>query len=74
MERLVEMRGLKMFLLQNVNENDKEIIISDTRHTQRWSERKVDPMLCKGDLAFCNCPVTLESLCLWAHERTLGIP
>ena len=32
-------------------------------------------MLCKGDLAFfCNCPVTLESLRLWAHERTPGIP
>ena len=27
-------------------------------------------MLCKGDLAFfCNC-VTVESLRLWAHERT----
>ena len=34
-----------------------------TRHTQRWAERKVDPMLCKGDLAFfCNCPVTVDKL------------
>ena len=64
-----------MFLLQNVNGNDKVIIIADTRHTQRWSEHKVDPMLCKGDLAlFFICPVMLESLRLWAHERTLGIP
>ena len=30
-------------------------------------------MLCKGDLAFCNCLVTRESLRLWAHERTPGI-
>ena len=50
-------------------------IIADTRHTQRWSERKVDPMLCKRDLAFfCNCLVTLENLRLCAHERTPGIP
>ena len=32
-------------------------------------------MLCQGDLAFfCNCPVTLEHLRLWEHERTPGIP
>ena len=64
MERLVEMCSLEMFLLQNVNVNDKVIIITDTRHTLRWSEGKVDPMLCKGDLAFfCNCPVTLDVTC-----------
>ena len=75
MDRCVEMCSLEMFLLQNVNVNDKVLIIADTRHTQRRSERKVDSMLCKGDLAFfCNCPVTLESLRLWTHERTLGIP
>ena len=63
MERLVEMCPLEMFSLRNVNMNDKVIIIADTRHTQRWSKRKVDPMLCNGDLAFfCNCPATLESL------------
>ena len=75
MKRLVEMCSLEMFLLQNVNVNAKVIIIADTRHTQRWSERKVDPMFCKGNLAFfCDCPVTLESLRLLAHERTLAIP
>ena len=75
MERPVEMCSLEMFLLQNVNMNDKVAIIADTRHTQRWSDRKVDPMLCNGDLAFfCKCPATLESLRLWAHERTLRIP
>ena len=64
-----------MFLLQSVNVNDKVIIIADTRHTQRWSERKTDPTLCKGDLAFfCISPTTLEILRLWAHERTLGVP
>ena len=74
-DRLVEMCSLEIFLLQNVNMNDKVIIIADTRHTQRWSEREVDPMLCNGDLAFlCNCPSTLESLRLWAHERAPGIP
>ena len=75
MERLVEICSLELFLLQNLNMNDKVIIIADTRHTQRWSERNVDPMLCNGDLAFfCNCPATLESLRLWAHEHTPGIP
>ena len=64
-----------MFLLQSVNANDKVIIIADTRHTQRWSERKVDPTLCKGNLAFfCISPTTLEILRLWAHERTLRVP
>ena len=73
-ERLVEMCSLEMLLLQNVNAN-KVTIIADTRHTQRWSDCKVDPMLCKRDLAFfCSCTVTLENLRLWAHERTSGIP
>ena len=74
-KRPVEICSLEMFLLQNVNANDKLIIIADTRHTQRWSERKIDPTLCQRDLAFfCNCPVTLEKLRLWAHERSPGIP
>ena len=75
MERFVEMCSLEMCLLQNVNMNDKVIIIADTRHSQRWSERKVDPTLCNGNLAFfCNCATILESLRLWAHERTPSIP
>ena len=62
-ERFVEMCSLERYLLHNVNMNDKVIIIADTRHTQRWSERTVNPMLCNGDLAFfCNCPATLEGL------------
>ena len=28
----------------------------------------------KISLFFCNCPVTLQNLRLWAHERTPGIP
>ena len=64
-----------MLLLQNENASDKVIIIADTRHTQRWSEREVDPTFCKEDLAFfCTCPTTFEHLRLWAHERTPGIP
>ena len=61
MERLVEMCSIEMLLLQNMDVSDKVTIIADTRHTQRWSEREVNPTLCKGDLAFfCNCPTTLE--------------
>ena len=69
MKSPIEMCSLEMFLLRKVNANDKVVIIADMRHTQRWSEREVDPMLCKGDLAFfCNCLVTLESLRFWAHS------
>ena len=58
-----------------MNLNDKVIIIADARQNQRWCEREVDPMLCNGDLSFfCSYPVTLESLRLWAHKRTLDIP
>ena len=75
MDRLVEMCSLETYLLYNVTMNDKGIIIADTQHTRRWSERGVDPMLCDGDLAFfCNCATTLEGERLWAHERTPGIP
>ena len=74
-ERPAEVCSPEMFFLQNMDESDKVIIIADTRQTQRWSEREIDPKLCKGDLAFfCNCPTTLESLRLWAHERNPGIP
>ena len=55
--------------------SDKVIIIADTRHTQRWSEREINPTLRRGDLAFFrNCPTTLENLRLWAHKLTPGIP
>ena len=74
-ERPVEGRSPETFLLQDMDVNDKVIIIADTRHTRRWSERKIDPTLCKGDLAFFrNCPLTLENLRLWAHERTPDVP
>ena len=63
MERPVDMCSLEMFLLQIVNMNDKVIIIADTRHTERWFERKVDHMLCNWGIAFfCNCAATLERL------------
>ena len=66
---------LETSLLHTVNVNDKVIIIAGTRHTQTWSDRVVDPMLCNRDLAFfCNCATTLEGLRLSAHERTPGIP
>ena len=73
MERPVEIHSLETYLLRNANANDKVVIIADTRHTRRWSEREVDPILCKGDLAFfCNCPVTLENLRPRANERIPG--
>ena len=69
------MCSLEMSLLQNVNANDKVFIFADTRHTQRWSERRVDPMLCKGDLEiFCNCLETLK-ICVSAHTSIVpGVP
>ena len=74
-ERFSGVCSLETFLLQDMDANDKVIIIADTRHTQRWSEREMHPTLCKRDPAFfCNCPTTLGNLRLWAHERTLGIP
>ena len=74
MERPVEMCLFETYLLHNLNMNDKVIIIADTRHTQRWSERGVGPMLCNGDLAFfSDSATTLEGSRLWAHERTPGI-
>ena len=40
-----------------------------TRDTQRWSERKVDPTLCKGDLVFfCNGHWTI---CVSGHTSAL---
>ena len=75
MERFVGMCSLELYVLQNAYMNDKAIIIADTRHTQGWSERGVDPIMSSGDLAFlCNFLTTLEKLRLWAHERALGIP
>ena len=74
-ERPSEVCSPEMFFLQNMDVSDKVIVIAGTRHTQRRSEREINPTLCKGDQAFfCNCPTTVENLRLWAHERTLGIP
>ena len=70
-ERPAELCSLETFLKQDMDVNDKVIIIADTRHTRRWSERKIDPTLCKGDLAFfCNCPTTgkCPPLGTWAHS------
>ena len=60
-----------MFLLQHVNANDKVIIIADTRHTQRWSERKIDPMLCKGDPAFSVLAQPHWKACVSGHTSAL---
>ena len=58
-ERRVEMCSLETYLSHNANRNDEVIIVAGARHIQRGSERKIVPMLCKGDLDFfSNCPVT----------------
>ena len=43
MERLVEMCSLETYSFHKVNMNGKVVIIADTRHTQRRSERGVGP-------------------------------
>ena len=51
------------------------IIFADTRHSQRWFERKVDPTLRKGDLDFfSDCPATPKHQRPRTHEHTPGIP
>ena len=61
--------------LQDANGNNKVITIADIRHIQRWFERKVDPILCKGDIDFfSNCPATAKHQLPRTHERTFGIP
>ena len=67
MERLVEVCSLEMYCVHKVNLNDKVVIIADTRHTQRWSEREIDSIPC------CASDIGMFAS-LWAHERTLGIP
>ena len=70
-QRPVELCSLELFLLRNADLNNKVIVTADTRHTRRWSERKVDPTLCKGDLAFfcklSRCTGKLASLGTRAH-------
>ena len=71
MERSVETCSLEMTLLQNADANDKVFIIADTRHNQRWSERQVDPMLCKGDLAFFCIVLRHWKTCVSGHTSVL---
>ena len=72
-QRPVELCSLQLFLLKIAELNNKVIITTHTRHTQRTSEREVDPVLCTGDFAlFCNSPAALENPRCWAHERTPG--
>ena len=71
MKRPIEMCSFEMFLLQIMNVNDKVMIIADTRHTRRWSERKIDPTLCKGDLLPNHIG---KHASVGTHERAPGIP
>ena len=60
--------------LRNASGNNEEITIADFRHSQRWFECKVDPMMCKGDLHFFSkCPATPKYQRPRTHERTTGI-
>ena len=61
--------------LWNASGNNEVISVADVRHIQRRFERKVDPMLCKGDLDFfSNCLATPKYQRPRTHERTTGIP
>ena len=74
-EKSVEMCLHEVDPLRNANGKNKVITIADTRYIQRWFERKVDPMLCKGDLYFfSNCLATAKHQRPRTHERTPGIP
>ena len=74
-EKSVEMCLHEVDPLRNANGKNKVITIADTRYIQRWFERKVDPILCKGDLYFfSNCPATAKHQRPRTHERTPAIP
>ena len=45
-------RPVETCSLETSNGNDEAFVIADTRHIKRRSERKIVPMLCKGDLDF----------------------
>ena len=68
-ERLVAMCcSPETYPLQKASGNNEVITIADTRHIQRRSERKNDPMLYKGDLDFlCNCPCDTGTLASPGH-------
>ena len=58
-----------------LRENGKLVIVADSRHTHRWSERELAPTLCRGDLAFhCNVKEVADQLASWAHSRDNGNP
>ena len=45
MEKAAKVCSLETYLVQDTNESDEVITITDARHTQRRSERKIDPVL-----------------------------
>ena len=70
-KKSVEMCLHEVDPLHNANGNNKVFTIADIRHIQRWFERKVDPMLCKGDHDFfSNCLATAKHHRPGTHERT----
>ena len=74
-ENSVEMCLHEVHPLRNASENDEVITVADFRHIQRRFERKVDSMLCIGDLDFFNnCLAAPKYQRRQAHECTTGIP
>ena len=74
-EKSVEMCLHEVDPLRNAGGNNEVITVTDFRHIQRRFDRKVDPMLCKGDLDFfSNCPAAPKYQRPRTHERTPSIP
>ena len=53
----------------------KTVIVADTLNTSRWNNRSMQPVRCRGDLAFyCNDLHIAQQLKDWAHEKEGGVP
>ena len=76
MERLVEMCSLEIYLLRNVNLNDKVVIIADkTTHSERDGPTVTNVVQWRSCiLLLLSRDIGKFTSRLWALERTLGIP
>ena len=53
----------------------KTVIVADTLNTSRWDACGMEPVRCRGDLAFyCNDDGIAQQLKDWAHEKEGGVP
>ena len=71
-EKATEVCSLETYLVQDTNESDEVITITEARHTQRRSRGKFDLVLYKKDLAFSgNHSKMPERL---THKHASGAP